>query len=278
METKKILVPTDFSETAYKALLHAAALAEHSKAEIHLVHVLQFSAISMFRAPEINLLLPSSYHFFCETRRQQMESIKRWVLEKYQVTIQTDMPEGDTVEQLRKYVEQHQIDFIVLHDLTKRNWWSRLFKNKADIIQERIPVPVITILDAAEKPFNWSDVVIPVTDTIPELRISTIAAFAEKFKIRIHFVALQALGKAKKPFNVLMDSLRYIQSKCKAAVICRELKGNHLHDAARAYAEKIHANALIENNKPNQRKEGIINRIARYFEKTEYPYITPGMI
>jgi hypothetical protein len=51
-----------------------------------------------------------------------------------------------------------------------------------------------------------------------------------------------------------------------------------LHDAARAYAEKIHANALIENNRPNQRREGIINRIARYFEKTEYPYITPGMI
>lgn len=89
---------------------------------------------------------------------------------------------------------------------------------------------------------------------------------------------MQALGKAKKPFNVLMDSLRFIQSKCKASVICRELKGNHLHDAARAYAEKIHANALIENHRPNQRKEGILNRIAGYFEKTEYPYITPGMI
>lgn len=278
METKKILVPTDFSETAYRTLLHAAALAEQTKAEIHLIHVLQFSAISMLRAPEINLLLPSSYHFFCETRKQQMESIKRWVLEQYQVTIQTAILEGNTIKQLTEYVVQHQIDFVVLHDLTKRSWWSKLFKNKASIIQERISVPVITILDAAEKPFNWNDVVIPVTDTVPELRIRTIATFAEKFKIRIHFVALQAWGKAKRPFNVLIDSLRFIQSKCKTSVVCRELKGDHLHNAARAYAEKIHANALIENNRPNQRNEGILNKIAGYFEKTEYPYITPGMI
>ncbi len=278
MQTKKILVPTDFSETAYKALLHAAALAEQTKAEIHLIHVLQFSAMSMLRAPEINLLLPSSYHFFCETRKQQMESIKRWVLEQYEVTIQTVILEGDTIALLTKYVVQHQIDFVVLHDQAKRSWWSKLFKNKASIIQEKISVPVITILDAAENPFNWNDVVIPVTDTVPELRIRAIATFAEKFKIRIHFVALQAWGKAKKPFNVLMDSLRFIQSKCKASVVCRELKGNHLHNAARAYAEKIHANALIENNRPNQTPKGICNRISRYFEKTEYPYITPGMI
>lgn len=278
METKKILVPTDFSETAYKTLLHAAALAEQTKAEIHLIHVLRFSAMSMLRAPEINLLLPSSYHLFCETRKQQMESIKRWVLEQYAVTIQTTILEGNTIAQLTKYVVQHQIDFVVLHDQTKPSWWSKLFKNKASIIQEKISVPVITILDAVENPFNWNDVVIPVTDTVPELRIRTIAAFAEKFKIRIHFVALHAWGKAKKPFNVLMDSLRFIQSKCKASVVCRELKGNHLHNAARAYAEKIHANALIENNRPNQPPKGTFNRIARYFEKTEYTYITPGII
>lgn len=278
MEKKKILVPTDFSEKAYRALLHAAVLAEQTNADIHLVHVVQYSALSMVRTPEINLLVPNSFQYLWESKKNQMESIKRWVLEKYNVTIHSAMPEGNTVKQLLFYAKKQQIDLIILHDTSTKLRWFGLLENKARAIQQRIGIPVITILDTIEKPFNWNDVVIPVTDTVPEARIKTIASFAEKFRITIHFVALKALGKAKKPFNVLMESLQFIRSKCSAPVICKELKGQHLHDAARMYAQKIHASAMMENNSKKRKPLGILNRIVKYFEKTEYPYVTSGII
>lgn len=278
METKKIMVPTDFSETAYRALLHAAVLAEQTKAEIHLVHVVQYATLPMLRTAEINLSLPGSTHYIWESKRNQMETIKRWVLQQYNVSIHTAMPEGGTVKQLTLYAKQHKIDLIILHDTGKKNIWTWLLGNKASDIQRKTTIPVITMLDAVEKPFNWNDVVIPVTDIVPEARIKTIASFAEKFKITIHFVALQAWGKAKKPFNVLLESLQFIKSKCDTRVVCKELKGDHLHEAARNYAEKIHASALMENNGPKRKSDGILNRITRYFEKTDYPYLTPGMI
>lgn len=278
METKKILVPTDFSESAFRALLHAAALAEQTEAEIHLVHVINYSALSIMRAPEVNMIIPSSYTFLWESKKQQMESIRRWVLQKYSVNILNAMPEGNTVNQLIDYAKKNDISLIILHDSAKVNFWSRLFRNKAKAIQEKASVPVLTILDTTEKPFNWNDVVIPVTDSVPETRIRTIAAFAEKFKITVHFVTLSAFRKAKRPLTVLMQSLQAIRSKCNAPVICRELKGEHLHDAARNYAEKIHANALIENNEKQKKTGGLFSSIAGFFERAEYPYITPGMI
>jgi nucleotide-binding universal stress UspA family protein len=278
METKKILVPTDFSESAYRALLHAAALAEQTGAEVHLVHIVQYSAISMMRAPEINLIVPSSYSFFWETKKQQMETISRWVRQQYNISIYTTIQEGSITKELVQYTFQNNIDLIILHDTSSKTWWSRLFKDRTKAIQKRVSVPVITILAAAEKPFNWNDVVIPVTDTVPEARIRTIAAFADKFRITIHIVALQVLGKAKKPLSIMMNSLYAIRSKCNAPVICRELNGEGLHDAARKYAEKIHANALIENNGHCSKPKGLLIRIADYFEKTDYPYITPGAI
>lgn len=278
METKKILVPTDFSEAAFRALEHAAALAEETGADIHLVHVIHYSALSMMRAPEINMIVPSSFTFFLESKKQQMESIKRWVLQKYTVNIITAMPEGNTVQQLTDYATTYAVDLIILHDTEKPGFWSRLFGDKAKHIQRKVSMPVITILDSSEKPFDWSNVVIPVTDSVPEARIRTIASFAEKFKITVHFVALKAWGTAKRPLAVLLQSLQAIRSKCNTPVICKELKGKHLHEAARNYAEKIHANALIENNAQPSNTGGLIARITQYFEKTEYPYMTPGMI
>lgn len=278
METKKILVPTDFSESAFRALLHAATLAEQNGAEIHLVHVINYSALSIMRAPEVNMIIPSSYTFLWESKKQQMESIRRWVLQKYPVNILTAMPEGNMVNQLMDYAKKNYIDLIVLHDSGKVNFWSRLFRSKAKAIQQIASVPVLTILDTTEKPFNWNDVVIPVTDSVPEARIRTIATIAEKFKITIHIVTLRTFRKAKQPLTVLIQSLLAIKSKCNAPVICRELKGEHLHDAARNYAEKIHANALIENNGQQKKTNGLFSSITRFFETAEYPYITPGMI
>lgn len=278
MQTKKILVPTDFSESAFRALLHAAALAEQTGAEIHLVHVINYSALSIMRAPEVNMIIPSSYTFLWESKKQQMESIRRWVLQKYSVKMLINMPEGNTVNQLIDYARENHIDLIILHDLGKVNFWTWLFGKKAKDIQQKSSVPVLTILDTTEKPFNWNDVVIPVTDSVPEARIKTIAAFAEKFKITIHFVTLRAFRKAKRPLKILMQSLQAIRLKCNAPVICRELKGDHLHDAARNYAEKIHANALIENNEQQKKTNGLFASIAQLFESADYPYITPGMI
>lgn len=278
METKKILVPTNFSEPAFRVLLHAAVLAEQTGAEIHLVHVIHYSALSMMRAPEINLISPTSFSVFLETKKQQMESLRRWVLEKYTVTIHTALPEGNIVHQLRDYVLKETIDLVLLHDTAKTTLWKRLFGNNASAIQQKLAVPVITILDSTEKPFNWNDVVIPVTDFVPEARIKTIAAFAEKFRITIHFVAIRAWGTARRPLGILMQSLQFISSQCNTRVICKELKGERLHAAARNYAVKIHANALMENNEQRKKKTGLLTAIVKFFEKSEYRYPTPGMI
>lgn len=273
MKTHHILVPTNFSESAYKALLHAATMAGELNATIHLVHVTSYITGTLVKSSEAQLLMPNAYTSLRQSKQAQLETTKRWVKEKFNVSIETSLLEGSIGGQIKQYAAEADIDLVILYDHYKKSFWKQLFGSNTDVLQKELSVPVLTLLEIPGQPFEWSDVVIPVTDFVPETRINTIAAFAERFRFTIHLVALRALGKAGRPLQVLLNSLQVIKSKYNARVVCREIQGRQLHTAAMAYAGEIQANALMENNKKQRSKTNLWQRVREYFDDAEYPYL-----
>lgn len=273
MKTQNILVPTNFSESAYKALLHAATMAGELNATIHLVHVTNYFAGSFVKTPEVQQIMPDAYSSFWQSKKTQLETTKRWVREKFDVPIETHLLEGNISGQLKNYTQEADIDLVILHDQHKKSLWKKLFGTKTAILQKELSVPVLTLLEVPGQPFEWSDVVIPITDFVPETRINTIAAFAERFRFTIHLVALRALGRAGRPLHILVNSLQAIKARYNARVVCREIQGKQLHEAAMAYADEIQANALMENNRAQKAKKNLWQRITGYFDNAEYPYL-----
>jgi nucleotide-binding universal stress UspA family protein len=280
METKKILVPTNFSAPAFRALLHAAELAVRENAEIHLLHVINPGVWSYIASPEVHVMVPGAYQQFRQSKLEQLELTCRWLLERYQVTVTTAIREGSVSTQVKEYAHAIGADLVLLHAPKKLGFWSKLFGHTAGKIEAALEIPVITLMDTTEEVFNWNDVVIPVTDVVPVSRIRTIAALADKFRITIHFVALAMWEKAGpgKSIQLLLDSLKMAKARSSAPVVCREIPGHHLLEAARSYAEKIKANAMMLYNKKQRNKEKDMLALDEQFQVSEYPYLAPGML
>lgn len=277
MKTKKILVPTNFSAPSFSALLHAAELAVQQQAEIHLLHVVDPGVWSYIASPDVHLMVPGVYQQYRQSRMEQLQATCRWLLEKYQVPITTSLREGAISTQIQTYAQEIEADMVLLHAPKKLNWWSKLFGYTAGRIAAKVEAPVITLMDTSEEVFNWNNVVIPVEEVVPDARIRTIADLAEKFRITIHFVALGMWKKAGVATPLLLRSLRQIKARSNAPVICKEIAGSRLLDAARSYAEKIRANAMILYNRKERKRRNSFLELYEQFLLNQYPYHPHGL-
>ncbi len=109
---KNFLVPTDFSDNAFKALVYAAGLAKHCGATIHIVHayvLLENSLISR----------DSMREAWNEARKQekavallqvQQDILERFPGQKFEKHLFT----GPTEEVLMKYCETAGIDLVIM--------------------------------------------------------------------------------------------------------------------------------------------------------------------
>jgi nucleotide-binding universal stress UspA family protein len=109
---KNILVPTDFSNNAFKALAYAAGLANHCGASVHIVHA--FSLLE-------NVLLgrSSMRESWNETRRQEKAAallqVQQDIAERYPaLKFETHLFSGPTGEVLLKYCETARIDLVIM--------------------------------------------------------------------------------------------------------------------------------------------------------------------
>ncbi len=211
---KKILVPVDLGELSFSALRHAAALAAKNGATIHLLHVINYSSFGLFNPHKVFFSSPFANK---ETREARMKILVRWknTLEaEYDIKIILSMQEGSLVHQINKYADAQGIDFIVLGISESRNWLKKLIGSTARHITTSSKIPVITILHGALAIFHWQNVVIPVSNCIPEKRINAILNFAVEHKIKIHFVSIADKTekiKAEK-FHLLLESLKLVKT------------------------------------------------------------------
>lgn len=101
---QKILIPTDFSKIAHKALEQAANLAAHLQAEIYILHV--------WNADTTNYL---KKHALDEDYVQQsLHNLKDFALTCGVNKVHTHIAKGKLVAATTAYCEQQQIDLVVL--------------------------------------------------------------------------------------------------------------------------------------------------------------------
>ncbi len=107
---KKILVPVDGSEQAYKATEFAADLAKQSDATIHLLHVFKLS------------IIPEGLGDYIMTDRAELQALGNKIIalaedeakKKGVKHIEAAVIEGDPSERIIDYAKDHDVDIIVL--------------------------------------------------------------------------------------------------------------------------------------------------------------------
>lgn len=134
----KILVPTDGSEGAEVAVSHAINIAEKFDAEVHTVYVVDV------RADSTGDIMTSMMGQFEEIGEKATDAIAE-ELEENGITAVTDVGPGIPHKEINNYVEENDIDLIVMGTHGRTGLGRILMGSTTEKVVRTADVPVMTV-------------------------------------------------------------------------------------------------------------------------------------
>ena len=145
MRIRRILYPTDFSDTAKQALDHALFLAEQFEAELHMLHAIVLHE-SDPRDPDRHFPEPSEIlnHLFQIADSEMAEIVRQ--NESRTFTLQEAKVRGYSAgEVILQYIEEHQIDLVVMGTHGRRGPARLFLGSVAEEVVRHASCPVLTL-------------------------------------------------------------------------------------------------------------------------------------
>lgn len=150
IQLKKILLPTDFSEPAEKAILYACELAERFGSELHLLHVVHDLTTDI---PDFGMgvafpgyvdQLPLQQEQLKEAAQQHLRQV---LPADYRPHVETQFAtrQGPAFLEIIGYARDYDIDLIVLGTHGRTGLSHALLGSVAEKVVRKAPCPVLTI-------------------------------------------------------------------------------------------------------------------------------------
>jgi len=142
---EKILVPTDFSDTSMKALDIAVRFANLFKADLHLIHVVDWPTITLLTTgypgyPVFHVNQPQPEEWKVDGTLREMLRRKELLGE-----IRTKTMIGDPVDEILLYASKEKINFIVMGTHGRRGLERVLLGSTTSAVIAKSEIPVMTI-------------------------------------------------------------------------------------------------------------------------------------
>jgi nucleotide-binding universal stress UspA family protein len=158
LDTTRILIPTDFTMTAAKAVKHAAFLAQLNKGELILLHVYK-------RKDFGNLVFP--YPALREEVLQkkelliQLEHEAEKIRHDYNIPVTTKVESGHLQDTIVKTAEKLKAGLIVMGTRGDDSTSSLIWGNNSNRVVTRSTIPVMTVRTNADH-IGYSNILLPI--------------------------------------------------------------------------------------------------------------------
>ncbi|MFT4544566.1 MAG: nucleotide-binding universal stress UspA family protein [Bacteroidia bacterium] len=184
-EIKRIAVPTDFSETAYVAIDHAADIAKRYGAEILLIHVLETGAYQGIFSPS-----KKTEYDELEYSQKKIQEDAQLLERKSGVTVTHEVVSGRIYEEIVRVSNEQNADLLVMGTHGVSGWTEFFVGSNAFKVVTQSPCPVLSIQGNASKT-ECENIILPIDQT-PETRqkVQYAASMAKKFGSTIHIASL----------------------------------------------------------------------------------------
>ncbi len=144
---KKIILATDFSDTAKDASSHALLLAKNYKAELKALHVFDTSAWTI---PSQDYLATVAGVEGLEEARQRGKDTLKELAESFDLEVETIFTEGDPGHEIVRVAEELNADLIVLGTHGYSGWKRFTIGSVAELVVRHAPCAVLTIRPKGE--------------------------------------------------------------------------------------------------------------------------------
>ena len=152
---KKILVPTDFSEAATNAFVHALEFAKVVKAELILLHTFEIPVYDSQFFPENYASIYSSIELAkFEMFKDEIPKLRAIAAERNldNIVIKHRLMDGDLVYNLKNAVEEDEIDFVIMGTTGVSDWTKFFTGSNTNSVISEVKVPVLCVpIDAKFK-------------------------------------------------------------------------------------------------------------------------------
>lgn len=143
IKLKKLLVPTDFSESARHALSYGISFAREYEAELQLLHVVENLTVGyasdLFPVPMAEVFQEISGYAKAELAKLGAEARAKNVVVAEHVT------QGKPSAEIIRFARENAVDMIVLGTHGKGMLDQALFGSTTERVVRRAPCPVLTV-------------------------------------------------------------------------------------------------------------------------------------
>ncbi|MFM1876922.1 MAG: hypothetical protein RL266_2659, partial [Bacteroidota bacterium] len=182
---ERIVVPTDFSESAYVAIDHAVDIAKRFGAQIKLVHVLEKGAYQGIFAPS-----KKTEYSELEEAQQKLQEDANNLENRSGVSVSQEVVRGRIYDEIVKAAEEAEADLIVMGTHGTSGWEEFFVGSNAFKVVTQSSCPVLSIQGKATQP-DLKNIILPIDNT-PETRqkVRYAATMAKKFGSTVHIASL----------------------------------------------------------------------------------------
>lgn len=240
LNTKKIIITTDFSETSLLAIKHGAFLAQYTKGEVYLVHIItkHWEKFNVF-TPSVSLENIEKASTALETK---LEELAAGIRKEYGVTVTTVVNTGNPTSEIVNFAKEINAGLIVMGTHGYSAWEDLTVGSNALKVITKSPCPVMTMSARADK-FGYNQIVLPIdTSAHSRHKVQFIIELAKQFTAKIYAVGLLADDEgSKKPSMEVMLNQVLTAAKAKGVMCETELMENVKNRAVATvkYSEKV---------------------------------------
>jgi nucleotide-binding universal stress UspA family protein len=153
---RRVLVPTDFSETAWLVTAEALSWVEAIGGELLLLHVMPDIVLRWCDDLAISLIdrtrLEAAYEELCEEGQRRFST---WLPSAAHERCRTFVTVGETADAILKVAQAEKVDVIIMR-APKRRWWRPpLAASVTDTVMRKAPVPVVVWAGLQKPAGGW---------------------------------------------------------------------------------------------------------------------------
>jgi nucleotide-binding universal stress UspA family protein len=242
---RRVLIPTDFSETGLLAFEHGAFLARLCKADLYMLHVVEIADYAYTGYDPI-LVPPADMTITEDFAASKMEELASRVALEYGVHAIPLVSKGRVAHGIAEAVENHDIDIVVMGTHGAQGFGEIVMGSNAQKTVSSSTCPVITVQRHA-KNLGLRNVVMPIDNTAhSRQKVDYVLELASHYAARIHILGLidSKEDVDEKKFMIKIESIEKAVRRKGLTFTTKIVKGTNLAKVALAYSETNNADLI----------------------------------
>ncbi len=161
----RIVVPTDFSPNAEKALDYAVQIARQTKAEIFIMHSIEL--------PDTPFNLPNSDSTskIISNINDRLSMIRKSIYETELINVTTKLYTNNFISSVTEAIDEFKADFLIMGTIGNSGIQEKLFGSKTAVMIGKSPIPIMAI-PLLSKWSIPSNILIAINDPVIKKRSS----------------------------------------------------------------------------------------------------------